>query len=267
MPAEWDTYLERMGVEQANAPCEHKARAYPERGTPIHAIFGVEGLRGNAHRSRAKRHRGRRTLYGSVPRRRSTIEGPSTPPRRRPTKETERNFGLFSFQAKGFYTFSFLASSWLITFRLPLAAHFLHALAHEEADELRVALFVTSNLIGVRGNHGIDNGLDGARVAYLFHATFVNDGRRVLILVNHGSENFLALLRGNCIGRNKLNELNCARGRKRAFRQVERLVGIHARRDVVNREVRERLSQLEAFSPASSIPFSKKFEVARCSTK
>lgn len=29
MPAEWDTYLERMGVEQANAPCEHKARAYP----------------------------------------------------------------------------------------------------------------------------------------------------------------------------------------------------------------------------------------------
>ena len=33
MPAEWDTYLERMGAEEANAPYE-----------PIHAIFGVEGL-------------------------------------------------------------------------------------------------------------------------------------------------------------------------------------------------------------------------------
>ena len=154
-----------------------------------------------------------------------------------------------------------------MTFGLPLAAHFFHALAHKEANELRIALFVTGNLIGVRGNHGIDNGFNGARVAYLFHATFVNDGRGVFILINHGSEDFLALLRGNRIGRDKLNELNCTRGRKRAFCQVERLVGVHARRDVINREVRERLSQLEALSPASSMPFSKKLEVARCSTK
>lgn len=117
----------------------------------------------------------------------------------------------FPFQAKGFYAFSFLGKQLIDDLRIALAAHFLHALAHEETDELRVALFVTSNLIGVRGNHSIDNGLDGARVAYLLHATFVNDGRGIFILVNHGDENLFALLRGNYIGRNKLNELNCAR--------------------------------------------------------
>lgn len=181
MPAEWDTYLERMGAEEANAPIRAQGARLSRAGTPIHAIFGVEGLRGNAHRSRAKRHRGRRTLYGSVPRRRSITEGSSTPPRKRPTKkETERHFGLFSFQAKGFYAFSFLASSWLITFGLPWPRiSFMHW-PTKKPMSFSVALFVTSNLIGVRGNHGIDNGLDGARVAYLFHATFVNDGRGVL---------------------------------------------------------------------------------------
>ena len=28
MPAEWDTYLERMGVEEANASNAHKTLAY-----------------------------------------------------------------------------------------------------------------------------------------------------------------------------------------------------------------------------------------------
>lgn len=47
MPAEWDTYLERMGVEEANAPCEHKARAYPERARqfmPFSALRGYEEM-------------------------------------------------------------------------------------------------------------------------------------------------------------------------------------------------------------------------------
>ena len=47
MPAEWDTYLERMGVEQANAPCEHKARAYPEwarQFMPFSALRGYEEM-------------------------------------------------------------------------------------------------------------------------------------------------------------------------------------------------------------------------------
>ena len=47
MPAEWDTYLERMGAEQANAPCEHKARAYPERARqfmPFSALKGYEEM-------------------------------------------------------------------------------------------------------------------------------------------------------------------------------------------------------------------------------
>ena len=45
MPAEWDTYLERMGVEEANASYEHKARAYPERARqfmPFSALRGYE---------------------------------------------------------------------------------------------------------------------------------------------------------------------------------------------------------------------------------
>ena len=58
MPAEWDTYLERMGAEEANAPYEHKARLSSGRANslPFSALRGYEG---NAHRSRAKRHRGR----------------------------------------------------------------------------------------------------------------------------------------------------------------------------------------------------------------
>ena len=46
MPAEWDAYLERMGVEEAHAP-EHKARAYPERARqfmPFSALRGYEEM-------------------------------------------------------------------------------------------------------------------------------------------------------------------------------------------------------------------------------
>lgn len=46
MPAEWDTYLERMGAEEANAP-GHKARAYPERARqfmPFSALKGYEEM-------------------------------------------------------------------------------------------------------------------------------------------------------------------------------------------------------------------------------
>ena len=47
MPAEWDTYLERMGAEEANAPYEHKARAYPELARqfmPFSALRGYEEM-------------------------------------------------------------------------------------------------------------------------------------------------------------------------------------------------------------------------------
>ena len=47
MPAEWDTYLERMGAEKANAPYGHKARAYPERSRqfmPFSALRGYEEM-------------------------------------------------------------------------------------------------------------------------------------------------------------------------------------------------------------------------------
>ena len=47
MPTEWDTYLERMGAEEANAPYEHKARAYPERARqfmPFSALRGYEEM-------------------------------------------------------------------------------------------------------------------------------------------------------------------------------------------------------------------------------
>ena len=47
MPAEWDTYLERMGAEEANASYEHKARAYPERARqfmPFSALRGYEEM-------------------------------------------------------------------------------------------------------------------------------------------------------------------------------------------------------------------------------
>ena len=46
MPAEWDAYLERMGVEEAHTP-EHKARAYPERARqfmPFSALRGYEEM-------------------------------------------------------------------------------------------------------------------------------------------------------------------------------------------------------------------------------
>lgn len=45
MPAEWDTYLERMGVEEANAPCEHKARAYPERARQFMPFSALRGYK------------------------------------------------------------------------------------------------------------------------------------------------------------------------------------------------------------------------------
>ena len=51
MPAEWDTYLERMGAEEANAPYGHKARAYPERARqfmPFSALRGYEEVEQNA---------------------------------------------------------------------------------------------------------------------------------------------------------------------------------------------------------------------------
>ena len=47
MPAEWDTSLERMGIEEANASYEHKARAYPERARqfmPFSALRGYEEM-------------------------------------------------------------------------------------------------------------------------------------------------------------------------------------------------------------------------------
>lgn len=47
MPAERDTYLERMGAEEANAPYGHKARAYPERARqfmPFSALRGYEEM-------------------------------------------------------------------------------------------------------------------------------------------------------------------------------------------------------------------------------
>ena len=54
MPAEWDTYLERMDGEEANAPCEHKARAYPERARqfmPFSALRGYEEMLSEVERN------------------------------------------------------------------------------------------------------------------------------------------------------------------------------------------------------------------------
>src|SRR6476659_6655384 len=59
--------------------------------------------------------------------------------------------------------------------RVRLALHRLHRLPDEESEQLLFAGFVVRDLVGVGAEHLVDLGIDGARVAGLLEASFLDD--------------------------------------------------------------------------------------------
>src|ERR1044072_4067949 len=83
--------------------------------------------------------------------------------------------------------------------RIGLPFRRLNHLAHEEPEQRFLAAAIIANLIGVRSDDRVDEGIDLARIADLHQSLFFNDRERALTAFKHLNQNVFRLLAANLL--------------------------------------------------------------------
>ena len=137
-------------------------------------------------------------------------------------------------------------------FRVALAAARLHALAHQKADDLLVAVTILLRLIGTVSQHLVHDRLQRAGIAHLTHTTLVDDLVGVVTGLGHGLKDLVSLVGADGIGRQQLGKgchlsrCNTGLGQRDAHALK---VGDH----LVDQQVCDRLGLLTGHSGSSGL--------------